>query len=43
MTRMATEDRLAPARRARILRDIARVAACRLIRSTDPDAFAEIG
>lgn len=43
MTRMAPEDRLAPARRARILRDIARVAACRLIRSTDPDAFAEIG
>lgn len=41
MTRMAPEDRLAPARRARILRDIARVAACRLIRSTDPDAFAE--
>ena len=43
MTRMAPEDRLAPARRARILRDIARVAACRLIRSTDPDAFAEVG
>ena len=43
MTRMAPEDRLAPARRARILRDIARVAACRLIRSTDPDAFAELG
>lgn len=31
--------RLAAARRARILRDIARTAACRLIRLSDPEAF----
>lgn len=39
--RMAPLVKLAAARRARVLRDVARTAACRLVRATDPAAFAE--
>lgn len=41
MVRMAPETRLAPARRQRILRDIARVASCRLMRVSDPQGFCD--
>lgn len=41
LARMAPLARLAAARRARVLRDIARVAACRLARIADPAAFTE--
>lgn len=40
LTRMAPETRLAPARRARILRDVARVAAGRLQAISDPMGFS---
>ena len=36
LLRMAPESRLAAARRSRLLRDIARVSACRLLSLTDP-------
>lgn len=39
LSRMAPLSKLAAARRARVLRDIARAAACRLVRISDPDAF----
>lgn len=39
--RMAPLARLAAARRARVLRDVARTAACRLVRATDPAAFSQ--
>ena len=42
MARMAPLEKLAAARRARVLRDVARVAACRLARLTDPAGFADI-
>ena len=38
LTRMAPLTKLPAARRTRLLRDVARVAACRLIRTTDPAA-----
>ena len=41
--RMAPLEKLAAARRARVLRDIARTAACRLVRVSDPAAFSEPG
>ena len=41
LARMAPVAKLAAARRARVLRDIARVAACRLVRVNDPGAFAD--
>ena len=41
LARMAPMAKLAAARRARVLRDIARVAACRLVRVNDPGAFAD--
>ncbi len=41
LARMAPVTKLAAARRARVLRDIARVAACRLVRVNDPGAFAD--
>lgn len=43
MLRHAPLTRLAPARRAKILRDIARVAACRVARLADPGAFELAG
>ena len=42
LSRMAPAAKLAAARRARVLRDIARTAACRLVRSTDPQAFPDM-
>ena len=42
LSRMAPAAKLAAARRARVLRDIARTAACRLVRSTDPQAFPDV-
>ena len=42
LTRMAPLTRLAAARRSRLLRDVARVAACRLIRKNDPGAAPEM-
>ena len=41
LARMAPVAKLAAARRARVLRDIARVAACRLVRVNDPGAFTQ--
>ena len=41
--RMAPVARLAAARRSRVLRDIARTAACRLVRASDPSAFSQLG
>ncbi|HRO13663.1 MAG TPA: MmcB family DNA repair protein [Paracoccus sp. (in: a-proteobacteria)] len=41
VARMAPPDRLAAARRSRVLRDVARTAACRLARLNDPQGFAE--
>lgn len=41
LARMAPVAKLAAARRARVLRDIARTAACRLVRTTDPGAFTD--
>lgn len=43
LSRMAPLEKLAAARRARVLRDIARAAACRLVRLTDPQAFDASG
>ena len=43
MARMAPLEKLAAARRARVLRDVARAAACRLARLTDPAGFADPG
>lgn len=40
LVRMAPQLRLPAARRARVLRDMTRVAACRLLRASDPEAFA---
>lgn len=40
LVRMAPETKLASARRARVLRDVARVAALRLQALTDPNAFS---
>ncbi len=43
VARMAQLTRLAAPRRSRVLRDVARVAACRLVRLNDPTAFAQTG
>lgn len=43
LVRPAPLTRLAAARRTRLLRDIARVAACRLARLSDPHGHAETG
>lgn len=41
ITRMAPQTKLAAARRARVLRDVARIAAGRLARLTDPQGFVD--